>query len=180
MYASYPGDRRSALYGRGFSLYCMLEDVDAARDTAIADALDGRFQAVVFGDITRGWRTFNDLAPGLERAGVPMIVLDGSDFPAMYPYGPALALQVDLVRAAAPRACHVLQARGDALDVGPRNARRQGRLADLVLVSRRTASSRTRSRRRASRRRSSRRTSSTLKSRPACGSVHGLPLRQRG
>ena len=71
MYASYPEDRRSALYGRGFSLYCMLEDVDAARDTAIADALDGRFQAVVFGDITRGWRTFNDLAPGLERAGVP-------------------------------------------------------------------------------------------------------------
>ena len=44
MYASYPEDRRSALYGRGFSLYCMLEDVDAARDTAIADALDGRFR----------------------------------------------------------------------------------------------------------------------------------------
>jgi hypothetical protein len=88
MYASYPAARRPHLYGRGFSLYCLLDDIEVDRTAPLWDALHGAFDLVVFGDVTRDFGSFVQLGPDLQRAGTPMVILDGSDSPAMYPYGP--------------------------------------------------------------------------------------------
>jgi hypothetical protein len=88
LYATFPEERRPQLYGRGFTLYCLLEDLDLDRTSPLLAALEGAFDLVVFGDVTRDFGSFVQLGPELRRRGTQMAVLDGSDFPAMYPYGP--------------------------------------------------------------------------------------------
>jgi hypothetical protein len=84
MYKSYPPERRKCLYGRGFTLYGLLEDVDVDRNRSLYRAQEGEFDLVVFGDIWRNFGLFVQWAPQLEH--VPLAVLDGADRIEPYPY----------------------------------------------------------------------------------------------
>jgi hypothetical protein len=73
------------IYGRGFTLYGLLDDVPIDRTLVMDRARQGGFDLIVFGDIQRYFGTFVELLPTLGRSRVAF--LDGGDFPAPYPYG---------------------------------------------------------------------------------------------
>jgi hypothetical protein len=86
LYRTYPHVAR--LYGRGFTLYGLLEDPALDRQLSMDRARQGDFDLVVFGDI---WRTFGsllELLPSLDRDHTAFV--DGADHAAPYPYSPAL------------------------------------------------------------------------------------------
>jgi hypothetical protein len=72
--------------GGAFTLYGLLEDVPLARDHMLGRALDHEFDLVVFGDIWRSFGLWTEWAPQLQRAGVALAVIDGSDRVEPYPY----------------------------------------------------------------------------------------------
>ncbi|HEX4188697.1 MAG TPA: glycosyltransferase [Solirubrobacteraceae bacterium] len=72
--------------GGGFTLYGLLPDLPVERDHVLPRALDGEFELVVFGDIWRCFGLWTEWSPQLRAAGVPMVVLDGSDRVEPYPY----------------------------------------------------------------------------------------------
>jgi hypothetical protein len=82
-YRSYPHLDR--IYGRGFTLYGLLDDIPVDRTLVIDRARAGAFDLIVFGDIWRYFGSFVELLPALESAKVAF--LDGADYPAPYPYG---------------------------------------------------------------------------------------------
>jgi hypothetical protein len=84
-YRSYPHVER--LYGRGFTLYGLLDDVPVDRRLVMDRARQGEYDLIVFGDIWRYFGSFVELLPSLGGARVAF--LDGADFPAPYPYGSA-------------------------------------------------------------------------------------------
>jgi hypothetical protein len=85
VYSSYPREKRERLYGRGFTLYGLLEDVPVERARALERAVEGGFDLVVFSDIWRGFGLFTSLAHRLpERTRVA--VVDGTDRAEIYPY----------------------------------------------------------------------------------------------
>jgi hypothetical protein len=86
LYSSYPFARRSSLYGRGFSLYGLLEDIEVDRARPVERARAGDFDLVVFADIWRTYRRFARLGPRLAADGVRAAVIDTSDRVEMYPY----------------------------------------------------------------------------------------------
>jgi hypothetical protein len=78
-------------YGRGFTLYGTLPEVDVFRAWPIDRALRGEFDVIVFADIWRywgAWAQFRSRLFELKRKGVTLVALDGSDSELMYPYGP--------------------------------------------------------------------------------------------
>ena len=78
-------------YGRGFTLYGTLPDVDVFRAWPIDRALRGEFDVIVFADIWRYWGPWAQLRSRLyelRRKGVTLVALDGNDSELMYPYGP--------------------------------------------------------------------------------------------
>jgi len=87
-YRTFPETRRGGLYGRGFTLYGLLEDIEVERYGALDRMRHGEFDAVVFPDITKHFGLFCELVPDLQELGVRVAVLDGTDFPAPYPYSP--------------------------------------------------------------------------------------------
>lgn len=84
-YRSYPHVEQ--LYGRGFTLYGLLEDEPVDRRLAMDRARQGDFDLIVFGDIWRYFGSFVELLPSLRQTRVAF--LDGADYPAPYPYGSA-------------------------------------------------------------------------------------------
>jgi hypothetical protein len=84
-YDSYPAAGRGALYGHGFSLYTLLEDIPIDRNRLFHRAMEGEFDLVVFADIWGNFGTFVQLAPELSGR-TPIAVLDGADRPEPYPY----------------------------------------------------------------------------------------------
>jgi hypothetical protein len=84
-YRSYPHVDR--LYGRGFTLYGLLEDEPVDRRLVMDRARRGEYDLIVFGDIWRYFGSFVELLPSLDDTRVAF--LDGADFPAPYPYGSA-------------------------------------------------------------------------------------------
>jgi hypothetical protein len=82
-YRTYPHLDR--IYGRGFTLYGLLEDIPIDRTLVVDRARKGGFDLVVFGDIWRYFGSFVELLPALDSARVAF--LDGADYPAPYPYG---------------------------------------------------------------------------------------------
>jgi hypothetical protein len=84
-YRSYPHVER--LYGRGFTLYGLLEDEPIDRRLAMDRARQGEYDLIVFGDIWRYFGSFVELLPSL--GGPRVAFLDGADYPAPYPYGSA-------------------------------------------------------------------------------------------
>jgi hypothetical protein len=92
LYADLPAPRRHALYGRGFTLYARLGDVDVDRSRWLARVLEGEFDVVVFGDIWRYWAPWLQLRPHVRRLrelGVQLVALDGGDGPVLFPHGPS-------------------------------------------------------------------------------------------
>jgi hypothetical protein len=85
LYAGGAGGRE--LYGRGFGLYGLLEDVPVDRERALERAASGAFDLVVVGAIWRDWewwvRAWREVGPRARYA-----VVDGADMQWMYPYGP--------------------------------------------------------------------------------------------
>ena len=82
-YRTYPHLDR--IYGRGFTLYGLLEDLPIDRTLVLDRARQGAFDVIVFGDIWRYFGTFVELLPTLGESKVAF--LDGADYPAPYPYG---------------------------------------------------------------------------------------------
>jgi hypothetical protein len=87
LYATVTEAERQTLYGRGFGLYAGLPELAVDRSRVEKRLGEGGFDAVVFSDIHRTFGRFVELLPLL--AHVPVAVLDGSDGPALYPYGGA-------------------------------------------------------------------------------------------
>jgi hypothetical protein len=81
-YRGYP--RLGEIYGRGFTLYGLLDDIDIDRTLVLDQARQGAFDLIVFGDIWRYFGTFVELLPWLQTSTVAF--LDGADYPAPYPY----------------------------------------------------------------------------------------------
>ncbi len=83
----YAGAPRRELYGRGFGLYGLLEDIAVEREGALERAAAGGFDLVVSGAIWRDWqwwqRAWRTVGTRARHA-----VVDGADVPWMYPYGP--------------------------------------------------------------------------------------------
>src|ERR1700678_602301 len=77
LYDSYPPERRSELYGHGFSLYGLLPDMPVDRHRPLDRARAGGFDLIVYADIWGSFGHFVELAP--EVNGTPMAVLDGAD-----------------------------------------------------------------------------------------------------
>ena len=78
-------------YGRGFTLYGTLPEVDVFRAWPIDRALRGEFDVIVFADIWRYWGPWAQLRSRLyelRRKGVTLVALDGHDSELMYPHGP--------------------------------------------------------------------------------------------
>jgi hypothetical protein len=87
LYTTYPEDDGRRLYGRGFGLYRLLDDVPVDREGALARARSGGFDAVVFGSIWRDWHWWVSLHDRISP-GTALAAVDGADMPWMYPYGP--------------------------------------------------------------------------------------------
>ena len=84
-YRSFPDDR--PLYGRGFSVFKLLDEVDVERSRPMERALAGEFDLVVFGDMWRQWQPFAEWGKKLP-ASTRVVTIDAFDKPAMYPYYP--------------------------------------------------------------------------------------------
>lgn len=72
------------MHGNAFTLYGLLDDIALNRVGVIDEALDGKFDAIVIGDIWRSFGYYTQLAPELPRER--LIVLDGADSAHQYPY----------------------------------------------------------------------------------------------
>src|SRR5947209_4341420 len=55
LYATSPQTARADLWGRGFTLYGLLPDIELTRHHLVERAMEGEFDLVIFGDI---WRSF--------------------------------------------------------------------------------------------------------------------------
>lgn len=85
MYRDLPADRRAALRGRGFTLYCLLDDLPElgpVRD-GWADHL-ASFDLVVVANVWRQWELLFD--PRLQAVWQRLVILDGEDGPTFFPY----------------------------------------------------------------------------------------------
>lgn len=86
LYSTASQSVRGRLWGQGFTLYGLLDDLEIDRTYVLPRALDGEFDLVVFGDIWHSFGLWTEWGPQLARAGVPMAVLDGEDRDGPYPY----------------------------------------------------------------------------------------------
>jgi hypothetical protein len=75
-------------YGLGFTLYGLLDDLAVDRHDALERARAGEFDAVVVGDIWRSFGLYTQLLPYVRAAGRPVVVVDGFDSEAPFPYAP--------------------------------------------------------------------------------------------
>lgn len=85
-----PADR-AALYGRGFTLFGLLPDVEIDRTRAMQRAIAGDFDVVIVADVHRNWEPWVRLRSHLAELrehGTTVVVLDGGDGPVLYPHGP--------------------------------------------------------------------------------------------
>jgi hypothetical protein len=86
LYADYPESLRRRRYGHGFTLYGgLLEDVSVDRAWTARRIELREFDLVVFGDIQNGFGRWVELLRAVR--GTPTAVLDGGDYPEMYPFG---------------------------------------------------------------------------------------------
>jgi len=91
LYDDLSPERRAEQYGRGFTLYGRLPDVDVDRMGWLDRAILGDYDFVVFPDIWRFWAPWVQLRPRLAEAhrhGVTMVAIDGGDGTVLFPHGP--------------------------------------------------------------------------------------------
>lgn len=83
-YRTYPAAARAGVYGRGFTIFFQLEDIDVDR-TAIPERIQaGAFDWIVFSDIWNQSELFAAWRPWLSPANT--VLLDGADSPQVYPH----------------------------------------------------------------------------------------------
>lgn len=87
MYSSVSSGMRERTYGRGFTLFHRMDEVEVDRDEVWNRARDGEFDLLVFGDISRTWGNFAEWGRSLKGT-LPIALVDGADSPTFYPYGP--------------------------------------------------------------------------------------------
>ncbi len=83
LYSNYGQDAIQKLYGRGFSVYGLLEDIPVDRNRIIEKIRSRFFDLIVFGSICRQFGWFYQLLPLLHLQRT--IILDGEDSPRVYP-----------------------------------------------------------------------------------------------
>jgi len=91
LYDDLSPERRARQYGRAFTIYGRLPDVDVDRMGWLDRAVIGEFDIVVFPDIWRHWAPWTQLRPRLGEArgnGVTMVAVDGGDGTVLFPHGP--------------------------------------------------------------------------------------------
>lgn len=91
LYDTLTDEARAALYGRGFTLYGRLPELDIDREWPLRRAIDGDFDVVVISDIHRNWAPWLQLRPHLramQERGTIVAVCDGGDGPVLFPHGP--------------------------------------------------------------------------------------------
>jgi hypothetical protein len=79
------------LYGKGFTLYRRLAEVDVDRQWPVERARRGEFDVVVVGDVWRHWGWWVQLRPFLRemrQRGTRVAVVDGGDGEVLFPHGP--------------------------------------------------------------------------------------------
>jgi hypothetical protein len=84
-------ERKAGLYGRGFTLYGRLPEVDVNRESWRERALEGEFDVIVFPDIWRHWGPWVQMRSHLRTLrlqGVKLVAVDGSDGTPLFPHGP--------------------------------------------------------------------------------------------
>lgn len=86
-YSNASASMRKRVYGRGFTAFLRMEDIEVERDDVWQRAAENEFDLIVFGDINRSWGLFSEWGlPLVDR--IPVVLVDGADSPAMYPKGP--------------------------------------------------------------------------------------------
>ncbi|HVW19439.1 MAG TPA: hypothetical protein VHB30_14425 [Solirubrobacteraceae bacterium] len=92
LYDTFPSDRRGELYGRGFTLYGgLLEDIEVDRVAPLRRAAEGEFDLVVLGSVWQDWGLWAQLDGTL-----PLVVLDGGDYPWPFPWSRSLLRRLRL------------------------------------------------------------------------------------
>jgi hypothetical protein len=84
MYKTYPPKDRSSLYGRGFTLYGLLEDIPVDRSDIESKLRNDFFDCVVFGSIWRNWRMFSQIRRLLNPRLT--VLVDGEDADNVFPF----------------------------------------------------------------------------------------------
>jgi hypothetical protein len=91
-YDTLPSHVRPRLYGRGFTLYGLLDDLPLDRMQVPERLAKGEFDLVVVADIWRDFGLYVENLPTLRRltarGRTRVAIVDGTDSPALYPYGP--------------------------------------------------------------------------------------------
>ena len=82
-YESFPRER--PLYGRGFTLYRLLPELDIDRNRIFTRAVAGEFDLVVFSSIWETFGLYTQLGPRLPTAQ-SIALVDGADRVEPYPY----------------------------------------------------------------------------------------------
>ena len=85
LYSDYPEAWRRQRYGRGFTLYGLLDDLPLDRTSSWERLAGGEYDVVVIADIWRCWGAYVQLLRFADE-GVRIVVVDGADTPAPYPY----------------------------------------------------------------------------------------------
>lgn len=75
---------KQPLYGRGFTLYELLDDIPIHRTKIIQQVVENKFELLVFSNIFRTFGLFVELLPYLNKTNT--IIVDGADTPQPYPY----------------------------------------------------------------------------------------------
>jgi hypothetical protein len=83
-YESFPIDKRSGVYGKGFSVFFDLPDIAIDRSRIESRLGAKEFDLIVFSDIWRQSQLFARLQPLIDVRDT--IILDGSDSPNVYPH----------------------------------------------------------------------------------------------
>lgn len=86
MYDTATAGVRERIRGGAFTLYGLLPDIPVERDHMLDRARKGEFDVVIFSDIWRTFGLWTEWAPQLRAAGVPLVVIDGSDRVEPYPF----------------------------------------------------------------------------------------------
>lgn len=77
---------KGELYGRGFTMWCTLEDPEIDRDNMFDRAIEGEFNTIVFPSIWRTQEVFQKLknCGVLDRSEIRVIIVDGEDHPRLF------------------------------------------------------------------------------------------------
>lgn len=82
MYKGYQGIEK--LYGKGFTLYALLKDIEINRESINEKIINNEFDYIIFSSIHRQIKLLKELFPLVKNKN--LIFIDGEDHPAIFPY----------------------------------------------------------------------------------------------